>query len=114
MPQDKQAYARTLERFIEVFCRKRHGRSEGLCPDCQELLDYARGRLARCPFDPKPACKACRIHCYDPAHRRRIQQVMRFSGRHFILRGRLDWLVKYFLGRSALLHIPLTYRELRL
>jgi hypothetical protein len=29
--------------------------------------------------------------------REKMRQVMRFSGLHFVRRGRLDWLFKYFL-----------------
>ncbi|MFH1998920.1 MAG: nitrous oxide-stimulated promoter family protein [Planctomycetota bacterium] len=41
--------------------------------------------------------KACDTHCYKPAYRAKIKEVMRYSGIHFIKRGRLDWLVRYFL-----------------
>ena len=94
---DKQL--QMLTRFIEVFCRKTH-RTDGkqLCDQCGELLAYAADRLARCPMDPKPKCKDCTVHCYDESHRARIKEVMKFSGMHFVRRGRLDWLVKYFLG----------------
>lgn len=89
----------TLERFIEVFCRKNHFTMRGtLCPDCAELRDYARQRLEKCPYDPKPKCKDCSTHCYKPEYRSRIREVMRFSGMHFVRRGRVDWLVKYFLS----------------
>ena len=94
---DKQL--QMLTRFIEVFCRKTH-RTDGqqLCDRCAELRAYAVDRLARCPMDPKPKCKDCTVHCYDESHRARIKEVMKFSGMHFVKRGRLDWLVKYFLG----------------
>ncbi len=85
-----------LARFTQVYCRERH-RTAALCDECQELLAYARTRLEKCPFDPKPPCKNCEVHCYQRAYRDRIREVMRFSGLYFIKRGRLDWLVKYFL-----------------
>ncbi len=88
-----------LTRFIGVYCRARHGsRGTELCPECAGLLQYATGRLARCPYDPKPKCKHCPTHCYSPAQRQRIREVMRFSGLWYIRRGRLDWLVRYFLS----------------
>ncbi len=92
-----------LRRFVAVYCRGKHGRRDGsLCADCRELLDYALGRLANCPFEPKPKCKDCEVHCYDSGHRTRIREVMKYAGIHFVRRGRLDWLVKYFLsGRGA-------------
>ena len=90
-----------LKRFVQVYCARRHHARRGvLCAECQELLDYARGRLAACPYDPKPQCRNCPTHCYRPAMRQRIREVMRFSGLHFARRGRLDWLVMYFISRG--------------
>ena len=87
-----------LERFIEVYCREHHGTDDGpLCGDCEDLLNYARGKLEKCPFDPKPKCRKCTVHCYQGDYRARIRRVMRFSGIHFVKRGRLDWLIRYFL-----------------
>jgi hypothetical protein len=98
--KDKQLSVVT--RFVEVYCREHHGTNgTGPCSECRDLLDYARTRLAKCPYDPKPACKACRTHCYKPEYRRKMQSVMRFSGMYFVKRGRLDWLVKYFLARKT-------------
>ena len=100
---DIQRQQERLEQFAEIYCWKKHHRLRGeLCDDCRELLDYSSERLARCPHDPKPACKACETHCYTPEYRQRIKDVMKFSGIYFVKRGRLDWLVKYFLaGRRS-------------
>jgi hypothetical protein len=88
-----------LKRFIGVYCaRQHHPPRAALCASCAELLTYARGRLAACPYDPKPKCKHCPRHCYKPAMRARIREVMRFSGIYFVKRGRLDWLLRYFLN----------------
>jgi hypothetical protein len=100
---DKAAKHRTdrqiITRFIAIYCGRHHpSGDDGLCDDCTELLDYALGRLQRCPMDPKPKCKDCPVHCYDPEHRRRIREVMKFSGIYMVKRGRVDWLVKYFLS----------------
>lgn len=84
-----------LQCFVEVYCRKYHGQNV-LCEDCRDLLEYARRRLEKCPYDPKPKCKNCNTHCYKPEYRDKIKAVMRFSGMHFVKRGRLDWLVRYF------------------
>ena len=91
---------KTLTRFVGVYCRKKHaaGGSE-LCSHCEDLLNYARQRLAKCPLDPKPACKNCPVHCYQPQYRARMREVMKFSGIHFVKRGRIDWLLRYFLRK---------------
>lgn len=98
----------TLAAFIDVFCRKHHTPLPGLprCPECEELLQYAIERRARCPYDPKPACKHCVTHCYKPEYRQRIRKIMRFSGIYFIKRGRLDWLIKYFWASSKKMPTP--------
>ncbi|MEA2062563.1 MAG: nitrous oxide-stimulated promoter family protein [Gemmatimonadota bacterium] len=87
----------TLKKFIGVYCRKVHGTpGRELCARCSGLLEYARARLENCPYDPKPKCKDCETHCYKPEYRRMIREVMRFSGMHFVKRGRLDLLFRYF------------------
>lgn len=88
-----------LEKFVGVWCRDRHKPSgDAPCAECRELLAYARVRLEKCPYDPKPKCKDCPTHCYKPDRRARVREIMRHSGMHFVKRGRIDWLVKYFIG----------------
>ncbi len=91
-----------IEAFTKVYCQHHHaGYSEGiLCPECQELIAYARIRREKCPYDPKPKCKECPTHCYQPKYRERMKAIMRFSGMYFVKRGRIDWLIKYFLRRG--------------
>ena len=87
-----------LRSFIRVYCRAQHAAQPGgLCAGCADLLAYAAHKLERCPFDPKPRCKQCTAHCYNAVQRAKIRQVMRFSGMWFVKRGRLDWLLRYFL-----------------
>ena len=93
-----QCEQRVLRRFIEVYCHAHHGASPPqLCEECLELWEYALAKLGRCPYDPKPKYKHCPTHCYKPGMRDRIKQVMRFSGIYNVKRGRLDWLIRYFL-----------------
>jgi len=93
----KEAEYNVLRRFIEVYCRKHHRPPRGeLCADCAELLAYGRLRLEKCPYDPKPQCKKCPVHCYRPDMRQRIREVMKFSGMYHIKHGRVDWLWRYF------------------
>jgi len=103
---------RMLIRFIEIYCSANHAgvpkdvvtlnrldvaalasHDLRLCPRCTKLCLHALTKRAACPLDPKPSCKHCPQHCYRPSYRRQIQEVMRFSGMHLVLRGRLDYLV---------------------
>jgi len=79
---------RTIAVVVGMYCRDHHdaagtGRTSGdaLCADCAELLDYARRRLDACRFGAgKPTCAKCPVHCYAPAMRERVREVMRYSG----------------------------------
>jgi len=104
---------RLLFRFTELYCRLKHDGGKSpfplpdqlrphlrtgapLCPDCSDFMAYALSKRSRCPLDPKPSCKHCHIHCYSADYRKRVREIMSFSGKRFILRGRLDYLWHYF------------------
>jgi predicted amidophosphoribosyltransferase len=73
--------------MITIYCRGHHGTRRGLCPECQELLDYAIARLDRCPFQTgKTTCADCSVHCYRPAEREMIRAVMRYAGPRMLFR----------------------------
>ena len=73
--------AKTVEVIIHRYCRDNHNGHEELCQKCRELLDYARKRLFLCPFqEDKTTCGKCPVHCYKPAMRTKIQEVMRYVG----------------------------------
>ena len=72
---------RTIEAMIAIFCRDHHQADGELCTACAALAGYARERLRRCPFeDEKPTCVKCPIHCYRPALREQVREVMRYAG----------------------------------
>lgn len=75
---------RVVEQMIRLYCRKNEGYAE-LCPSCQELLEYAHGRLDHCRYGAKkPTCKKCPIHCYRPEMKERIKMIMRWAGPRMI------------------------------
>lgn len=105
---------KVLALFTSVYCKDHHkGReTSGLdaegeqlpgvqkyryCAECKEFLLYALERRLRCPLEPKPMCKHCEVHCYRPGHREKVREVMRYSGKALIRRGRLDLLWHYFV-----------------
>jgi YbgA-like uncharacterized protein len=72
---------KTISAMVRCYCRAHHDPASALCPDCQQLLDYAGLRLERCRFGPgKPACAKCPVHCYQPARRELVKEVMRYAG----------------------------------
>jgi len=76
---------KTIEVMIKMYCSGRHAPEEGLCRECEELLDYAGQRLDKCPFgQKKPACAKCSIHCYSPAMRAKVTSVMKYAGPRMI------------------------------
>ena len=76
----------TVAAMIKIYCRRYHSGKE-LCPECARLLEYARRRLDRCPFqEGKTTCAWCPVHCFQPAMRQRIRAVMRYSGPRMIYR----------------------------
>lgn len=106
---------KVLVTFVGIFCKERHSHPAAekhlmalppemqgllkkdirLCSDCIALLHYAMEKRRKCPLNPKPSCKKCHIHCYGKEYRARIREIMAFSGRHLVLRGRLDLLWHY-------------------
>lgn len=76
---------KVVEQMIRLYCREREGNVE-LCASCQELLQYAHARLSRCPFgERKTTCRLCKVHCYRPVMRQRMQEVMRYAGPRMLL-----------------------------
>ena len=111
-PQLLDRDLKTLAIFVQIYCQYRHaqasqspfsipthdvaaitGRPIELCPECKKLLAHAFTKRSHCPMNPKPMCKHCPSHCYHQAYRAKMREVMRFSGRTMLLRGRLDYLL---------------------
>lgn len=101
---------RLIGKFVEVYCAGKHGTSarstfklpatlgdRRLCPECTAFMEYAVGQRTKCPLEAeKPSCKKCRIHCYAKIQRDKVREIMAYSGRRLMLRGRLDYIWHYF------------------
>ncbi len=76
----------TVGLMIGIYCKRHHGTDGGtLCADCSALLEYAQRRLDRCPRgNRKTSCRKCPTHCYAPAMKARIKEVMRDVGPRMI------------------------------
>lgn len=83
-----QREARTIEAMVRLYCHDMHGtRGDLLCESCQALTDYAGLRLEKCPYqEQKSTCANCPTHCYKPAMREEVRQVMRYAGPRMMLK----------------------------
>jgi predicted amidophosphoribosyltransferase len=99
---------KTIEVMISLFCRESHGTMKGeLCPACRELLTYARTRLDKCPYrEDKPTCVQCPIHCYKPAMREQIREVMRYAGPRMLRRHPILAIRHLLDGRKTVTRPP--------
>ena len=81
-----QRERQTIRVMIEMYCRDHHRPVEAICTDCEELTSYAMQRIDKCPFQSdKPTCAKCPIHCYKPAKREQVRQVMRYAGPRMVV-----------------------------
>ncbi|MBT8040850.1 MAG: nitrous oxide-stimulated promoter family protein [Gammaproteobacteria bacterium] len=74
---------KTLVCMTHLYCADHHpgNPAADLCPECQALMDYAERRLAKCPYGTrKPTCAKCPIHCYKPAPKAQVRDIMRYAG----------------------------------
>ena len=77
-----------VSQMIKLYCHKNHTNQNGkeLCDECQELIEYACERSEKCRFmKNKTFCSNCRIQCYSPEMKKRIQKVRRYSGPRIII-----------------------------
>ncbi|AEG09638.1 nitrous oxide-stimulated promoter family protein [Shewanella baltica] len=78
----------TIAAMVTIYCKAKHQGQDatGRCADCIELLDYAATRLDRCPYgQSKPTCNKCPVHCYKPAQKQIVKEIMIFSGPRMLL-----------------------------
>jgi hypothetical protein len=76
----------TVAVMLTLYCHKHH-LADGLCTQCEELMEYAHERLEKCPFgEGKTTCARCPVHCYRLEMRQKIRAVMRYSGPRMIYR----------------------------
>jgi hypothetical protein len=99
-----------IGKFVEVYCAGKHGGVEKhpyllpedrgerrMCAECSAFMAYAVARRVHCPLEAeKPSCKHCRTHCYAKPQLAKVKEIMAYSGRKLMLRGRLDYIWHYF------------------
>lgn len=79
---------KVIPEMIKIYCHGKHKTKKGeLCKDCQELTYYSLFRLDKCPFKKnKNFCSFCKIHCYKEDMRKKMKEVMRYSGPRIIFK----------------------------
>ena len=90
---------KTVRKMIEIYCKGQHRRKSGnLCESCAELMHYAEARVERCPhMEVKTFCAMCKTHCYAPAYRERIKEVMLYSCPRMLCRHPFMTILHIFL-----------------
>ena len=85
--------------MMGIYCHGLHKTTSGLCPECDELLSYAMQRIHNCPLkENKTTCAKCTVHCYKPAMRERIRDVMRYAGPRMIYKNPILTIYHLFDG----------------
>ncbi|HII4351160.1 TPA: nitrous oxide-stimulated promoter family protein [Enterobacter cloacae] len=78
----------------------------------QALNAYANKRLDKCAFgEDKPACKQCPVHCYQPARREEMKQVMRWAGPRMLWRHPILTVRHLIDDRRPVPELPEKYRS---
>jgi hypothetical protein len=102
----------TVSVMVRIYCADHHGGADSRCPTCAALERYAHARLDACPYGAdKPTCKACPIHCYKPAEREAMREVMRFAGPRMMWRH--PWLSVVHLWKERFRQAPRTRKARR-
>lgn len=77
----------------------------------QALNAYADKRLDKCVFgENKPACKQCPVHCYQPAKREEMKQIMRWAGPRMLWRHPILTIRHLLDDRRPVPPLPEKYR----
>jgi hypothetical protein len=92
----------TIDAMLRIFCHDRHRSKRTLCEECHGVLAYSERRLEKCLFEEdKPTCAQCPVHCYQPAMRAKVREVMRYAGPRLIYRHPILALLHMLHGRKA-------------
>jgi hypothetical protein len=96
----------TVAVMIALYCCRYH-LADGLCMQCEEILEYAHERLDKCPFrEGKTICTKCPVHCYRPEMRQKVRIIMRYSGPRMLYKYPVMAIQHFFDGwRKEPLHM---------
>lgn len=102
--RDRERENTTLRLMAEIYCKGHHADADraenGLCPTCEEVVSYAEARTAACPLgERKTTCGRCSIHCYRPAMREAVRDIMGYAGPRMVIRHPIRTL-RHMIGRD--------------
>ncbi|HHJ10007.1 MAG TPA: nitrous oxide-stimulated promoter family protein [Bacteroidetes bacterium] len=105
---------RTLKTMIRMYCKAKHHPEGYLCDSCAEVLSYAAMKYHRCMFGKnKPVCSVCPVHCYNHVMRKRIREIMRFSGPRMIFNHPVMAIEHLLVQRWSKKNMPLFLKRVR-
>ena len=102
---------KTIDKMVRIYCKSHHNiKSNQLCDECNEFLEYAFIRLDKCPFqEEKSTCGKCVVHCYQPQMREKAKKIMRYSGPRMLLHSPILAIHHLIDGRKK----PQTLKEFK-
>jgi hypothetical protein len=96
---------KTVAAMVRIYCAEHHAGADPLCAHCAALQRYSHARLDACPYGAgKPTCRECPIHCYRPAEKEAMREVMRFAGPRMMLQH--PWLALVHLWKERFRKVP--------
>jgi hypothetical protein len=105
VPRPIATEKKTITAMVRIFCTEHHADDDPVCATCAALERYSHARLDACPYgEDKPTCRACPIHCYKPAERDAMREVMRFAGPRMMWRH--PWLSVVHLWKERFHQTP--------
>lgn len=105
VPRTIATEKQTVAAMVRIYCAEHHDGDGALCPTCAALERYSHARLDACPYGAgKPTCRECPIHCYKPAEREAMREVMRCAGPRMMLRH--PWLTIVHLWKERVRREP--------
>lgn len=106
----RQREKRTISQMVSIYCAGNHADrdrcervdcGEPVCAECKELDEYACLRMQRCfRMGEKVSCEVCPYHCYAPAMREKVRQVMRYAGPRMLFKHPVS-AIRHLIGKLA-------------
>src|SRR6056297_90918 len=75
---------KVLRKMVHIYCRGNHSKNSP-CSECMEVINYGLNKIDSCIYGiNKPFCSKCTIHCYEENMKKKVKDIMRYSGPRII------------------------------